>query len=81
MNLDAEESLRFFATLAMTKGERLAMTIRIAKRLELPLFLLQSLFPGKCPCALTFLISFSEQLDHATQAHKENASANRRTPG
>jgi len=60
MNLDAEESLRFFATLRMTKGGGLAVKIRVAKRPQLFLFLFQSLFPGKCLCALAFLVSFTE---------------------
>jgi hypothetical protein len=63
--------------LAMTKGGGTAMMIRVAKRLQLFLFLLQSFFLGKCLCALTYLISFTEQVNHAPQAHKENANANR----
>jgi len=60
MNLDDEEPLRFFATLRMTKGEGLAETIRVAKRLQLLLFLLQSFFLSKCLCVLTFLVSFTD---------------------
>jgi len=60
MNLDDEESLRFFATLRMTKGEGLAVAIRVAKRPQLLLFLLQSLFPGKYLCVLTFLVGFTD---------------------
>jgi len=51
---------RTFQVLAMTKGEGLAMTIRVAKRLQLLFFLLQSFFLSKCLCALTCLISFTE---------------------
>ena len=51
---------RTFQVLAMTKGEGLAMTIRVAKRPQLFLFLLQSFFLSKCPCALTYFVSFTE---------------------
>jgi len=66
MNLDAEESLRFFATLRMTKGGGLAITIRVAKRPRLLLFLLQSFFLIRCLCAPNYLLSFTKQVDHAT---------------
>jgi hypothetical protein len=51
---------RTFQVLAMTKGEGLAMTIRVAKRLQLFLFLLQPFFLSKCLCALTYFVSFTE---------------------
>ena len=57
---------RTFQVLAMTKrevarkdkNEGPARTIRVAKRLEFLLFLLQPFFLGKCLCALFYLISF-----------------------
>jgi hypothetical protein len=64
----------------MTKCEELAVTTRVAKESQLFLFLLQPFFLGKCLCALTYLISLAEQVDHATQAHEENANPDRSGP-
>jgi hypothetical protein len=71
---------RTLQVLAMTKGEGLAVTIRVAKRLQLLLLLVESFFLGKCLCALTYLVSSAQEIDHSPQAHKENADADRGTP-
>jgi len=80
MNLDDEESLGFFTTLAMTKGEGLAITIRVAKRPQLFLFLLQSFFPSKCLCVLTYLVSFGKQPDKCADEGKADTKPNRPGP-
>jgi len=80
MNLDDEESLGFFATLAMTKSEGLAVAIRIAKRLQLSLFLLQSFFLSKCLCALAYLVSFGKQPDKCADEGKADTKPNRPGP-
>ena len=41
------------------KNKGLLTIIRVAKLPHLFLFLLQSLFPLKCLCVLTFLVSFT----------------------
>jgi len=51
---------RTFQVLAMTKGLGLAITIRVAKRLQLLFFLLESFFLSKCLCVLTFFVSFTD---------------------
>ena len=76
MNLDAEESLRFFATLRMTKGGGLAVKIRVAKRPQLLLLLLYSLFLLKCLCALTYLVSFGKQPDEGAYEGKAYTKSN-----
>jgi hypothetical protein len=60
----------------MTKGEALAMTIRVAKRLQLLLFLLQSFFLGKCLCALAYLVSFGKQPDEGAYEGKADTKPN-----
>jgi len=68
---------RTFQVLAMIKGEGLAMAVRVAKRLQLFLFLLQSLLPSKCLCALAFLVSFGKQPDEGAYESKANTKPNR----
>jgi len=51
---------RTLQVLEMTKGEKQAMTIQVAKRPQLFLFLFQSFFLSECLCALAYLVSFTK---------------------
>ena len=66
-----------FQVLAMTKSGGQAMIIRVAKRPQLFLFLLQSFFPLKCLCPLAYLVSFGKQPDKRAYEGKADTKPNR----